>query len=704
LGNTLERNVRIYKLLNIQINYYFMKKKMVLIIFSFIVIIDFVLAGFCDDSEEKAFLHMNEKMDMFHSFFDVFTDNGAGGNHFHYLGKLGGENAPVEINNNWKGGCYRGQSCIRNEFSGSIYEHGGWSFQNGYIDSEGRLVGNWGEYPNMGFNLNSATEIEFWARGEKGGEKIDFFAFGIGRHTDNSRYPDSSHRVPSNNFITLSDKWEKYTIDIRNANKSYVIGGFSWYTSGSYNTRGAIFYLDDIRYKMDRLNETRFIQSYQTIKSDIDFDKVLENTAYVYDNSVAIIAYLSRAKPDDMRRAKILADAIVYAQENDRYYTDGRIRNAYRSGDIALSPGWSINGRIKTVPLPGWWEEEDDLWYEDSHAVSTYTGNVAWAMLALIEYYKKTADKKYLNSALKFGDWINENTHDDRGKGGYTGGYDGWEPYPTKITWKSTEHNINIYVAFMKLYLITQDESWRDGAIRAKNFVDSMWNEKDGHFWTGTINDGETTNRDVIPSDVQTWGLMAMGNNELMINYIENNFFVNASGETGFSGFDFNNDLDGVWWEGTAHASIAFQIAGEKTKSDYYLDEICKAQILDKNGDGKGIVSADRNSLSTGFNWEYFNRLHIGSTAWYILAKRGFNPYWGISTTEKIPYSGDDIVLTGDVNGDCRVDIFDLAIVGKNYGAIYGQDGYDHNADLNSDGKIDIFDLAIIGKNYGDEC
>ena len=28
------------------------------------------------------------------------------------------------------------------------------------------------------------------------------------------------------------------------------------------------------------------------------------------------------------------------------------------------------------------------------------------------------------------------------------------------------------------------------------------------------------------------------------------------------------------------------------------------------------------------FAWEYFDRGHVGATAWYILAKLRANPYW----------------------------------------------------------------------------
>ena len=61
-------------------------------------------------------------------------------------------------------------------------------------------------------------------------------------------------------------------------------------------------------------------------------------------------------------------------------------------------------------------------------------------------------------------------------------------------------------------------------------------------------------------------------------------------------------------------------------------------------------------------------------------------------------------ILQGDVNGDCKVDIFDLATVGLAYGSQPGDTNWNPNADVNNDGKVDIFDLAMVGLNYGREC
>ena len=50
---------------------------------------------------------------------------------------------------------------------------------------------------------------------------------------------------------------------------------------------------------------------------------------------------------------------------------------------------------------------------------------------------------------------------------------------------------------------------------------------------------------------------------------------------------------------------------------------------------------------------------------------------------------------SGDVNGDGKVDIFDLSFIAAHYG------GSDPAADVNEDGQVDIFDLTVAAGNYG---
>ncbi len=62
------------------------------------------------------------------------------------------------------------------------------------------------------------------------------------------------------------------------------------------------------------------------------------------------------------------------------------------------------------------------------------------------------------------------------------------------------------------------------------------------------------------------------------------------------------------------------------------------------------------------------------------------------------------VKLKGDVNGDCKVDIVDLATVGSTFGKVLGTAGYNPNADLNNDGVINIVDLVVVGGSFGQTC
>ena len=90
--------------------------------------------------------------------------------------------------------------------------------------------------------------------------------------------------------------------------------------------------------------------------------------------------------------------------------------------------------------------------------------------------------------------------------------------------------------------------------------------------------------------------------------------------------FDFNDDLDGTWYEGVAHMAAAFRARGDEEKAVALLDILRNAQASSQYGDGKGIPAADTYGLTTGFSWNYYDRLSLGATCWFLMAEGGVNP------------------------------------------------------------------------------
>lgn len=103
---------------------------------------------------------------------------------------------------------------------------------------------NWGDRKGA-YNLNGAQKLSFWARGEKGGERIEEFKIGgVGRGME---YPDSDSAFIGP--VILTSEWKEYTIDLRGKDLSSISGGFAWVSNTDANPEACVFYLDEIEYK-----------------------------------------------------------------------------------------------------------------------------------------------------------------------------------------------------------------------------------------------------------------------------------------------------------------------------------------------------------------------------------------------------------------------------------------------------------------------
>ncbi|MBT9153301.1 MAG: Cellulosomal-scaffolding protein A [Firmicutes bacterium] len=59
------------------------------------------------------------------------------------------------------------------------------------------------------------------------------------------------------------------------------------------------------------------------------------------------------------------------------------------------------------------------------------------------------------------------------------------------------------------------------------------------------------------------------------------------------------------------------------------------------------------------------------------------------------------VLVSGDLNGDGKIDIFDVVILSNAFGSALGQPHWDVRADLNLDGRVDILDVVAVTRNFG---
>ena len=609
------------------------------------------------ENSSAAVQYLKSVSDQFQQTVDVYTDADAAGNHFAARGEFHDPShsslLPIMDEISGTVECYRGITCITATFDPKKNDWGGWYFLNGVLGPhDSAPTSNWGTIPNAGYNLTGATQLTFLARGAVGGERVHFFAFGVGNTAVQMPYSDSALRTPGIYAApwSLTTSWTPITISLQGLDIHYVLGGFGWSVVAAEQTNAGVpvtFYLDDIQYIDPRPNDPRLLLSYETVKSTNMFDTVMRNTAFVYDNSVALIALLGSG---DVDHARTIADALIFGQEHDRFFDDGRIRNAYQAGDIQLPNGWIPNNRAGTVRMSGRYDSGHKQWFEDATQVSSNTGNVAWAMLALLGFYEATGETKYLDAVERMGDWVLANTADQRGSGGFTGGYDGWEnaaasgsSYPCasgeyvngqcKRLYKATEHNVDLYSAFSRLYLADGQEKWHQAARNARTFVLSLWDASEGKFWTGTTENGVTIATDIIPLDIQAWALESLGYESL--NYETSLQYADTHHKTTFGyGFKQNGGNacgDYTWFEGTAQVALAYYLEGNEAKWQEIVDGIHEGQKA-----SGGVPATDGDCLNTGFTlndgspWLYFPRTHVGATSWLALAEMKLNPFKGL--------------------------------------------------------------------------
>lgn len=327
----------------------------------------------------------------------------------------------------------------------------------------------------------------------------------------------------------------------------------------------------------------------QTGPAATDFDRTQANAAYVYDNALAGLLLLAAGLGTASRR---IGEALAIAQAHDRFFTDGRLRNGYQAGAMAAP-----------AKLPGFWDAASGRWDEDPYQVGSATGPIAWAMLLWAALGMRAP-------ADAAGDFLDDRLRAVRG---YYGGVYGFDPTQIKLTWQSTEQNIDCAAAFRKLGRV-------EDSTHAAAFVAAM--AEGDQFAAGTGPDG-ALNR-FRAADAGIWPYLAK-------------LAPSASARAAIAklrrggGIGFSQASTSIWLEGTAFAALAMRGTPEAAT---FLATI--AQNISPEG---YIYATVAPMLSTGLTvgpslqkgvpeqaFNYFRRPSLSATAWAGLAALGVNP------------------------------------------------------------------------------
>ncbi|GGJ82762.1 hypothetical protein GCM10010123_10520 [Pilimelia anulata] len=373
----------------------------------------------------------------------------------------------------------------------------------------------------------------------------------------------------------------------------------------------------------------------------------LHATAFTYDAAIAILAYLTDPGAPARARARLLGDALLYAQEHDPDFADGRLRQAYTVGPFAAGGVTQPYGFIRpdgTVNTDGPFD------FRSSH-----TGDLAWAGIALATLGRRTGLRRYTVGAARLGAWIVAKCRSAGPLRGFGSGVDGTGRTLPSVT---TAQNAALIVLFGALAAATGDAVWLRQRAHAERFVARLWSGTD-ECWSALSPDGAAIDRGAATLEAQLhpWLAAVRLRSRPALEFVHRALTVTDTADransalppgTRITGATFSSasrvlgadgagpDPYAVWCEGTAqYACAARRDARAADRWPDLVDTLVLAQERLGAGQtaggralppGAGLVAAT-GPLPTGDSASgYFPVRHVGTTAWFVLAHAGVNP------------------------------------------------------------------------------
>ncbi|WP_207229895.1 hypothetical protein [Krasilnikovia cinnamomea] len=396
-------------------------------------------------------------------------------------------------------------------------------------------------------------------------------------------------------------------------------------------------------------SELRLPQSYA--------DQIgLYATGFTYDAALAILAYLDDDRPGSLDQARLLGQSLVYAQQHDPRYADGRLRQAYHVGPYTRAGVLQPYGFVRpdgTVNVGGAFG-----------FTGSGTGECAWAALALCALHRRTGDDRFFGGAVRLGEWIAQVCRSSGPLGGFTAGTDRDGAALARV---STTHNADLVALFGQLAELTGDRVWLARRADALRLVTGMWSPVRQAFFAGTP-DGASVEREPMQLEAQTHAWLALADLDRVgcLDTVTRRLTVTDTAASpnsalapgrSFTGVTVSTasrtadpavpiepglprpDPDAVWLEGTAQYALALRLSPlGPVPATAALRTLIAAQA--RLGAGQtvagrplpagGGVTAATSPLHVGFVASgYYPYAHVAATAWYLLAATGTNPLGG---------------------------------------------------------------------------
>ena len=122
----------------------------------------------------------------------------------------------------------------------------------------------------------------------------------------------------------------------------------------------------------------------------------------------------------------------------------------------------------------------------------------------------------------------------------------------------------------------------------------------------------------------------------------------------------------------------------------------------------EGIIGTETVVLNSGqietltFTWDTMDvKTYYGG--YNITAFADISPLVDTNPANNVLQSPSKIQvrISGDVNGDGSVDVYDVMAISNAFGSHPGDSNWNGAADVNGDGTIDIFDIILVAQNFG---